>query len=75
MSIAELKQTADRLTAKERAWLRAYLFAHERASDPSWKAEMATRRHRLAAGKGVTSSAYRRGMRSVSAKAPTASAK
>jgi hypothetical protein len=49
MSIAELKHTADRLTAKERAWLRAYLFAHEHSSDPSWKAEMATRRRRLTA--------------------------
>ena len=60
MSIAELKQTADKLTAKESTWLRAYLAAKARASDPVWKAEMARRLKRMRAGHGVTDVEYRR---------------
>jgi hypothetical protein len=58
MSITELKETADNLTAKERAWLKAYLFAKERASDPAWKAEMSRRLKRMRAGHGITSEEY-----------------
>lgn len=68
MSIAELKETAEKLTAKERAWLRAYLFAQERASDPVWKTEMARRRRRLTAEGGVSQGEYARRTRSRSAK-------
>ncbi len=60
MSIAELKETAEKLTARERAWLRAYLFAQERAADPRWKAEMTRRRRRLAAGGGISQGEYAR---------------
>lgn len=65
MSIAELKATAEKLTAKERAWLRAYLFAQERATDPAWKAEMARRRRRIEAGEGITDTEVKRRLRSV----------
>ncbi len=60
MSITELKETADRLSAKERAWLKAYLAAKARASDPTWKAEMARRLKRMRAGHGVSETGYRR---------------
>ncbi len=66
MSIAELKETADRLTAKERAWLRTYLAAKARASDPAWKTEMARRLKRMRAGHGVTETDYRRVSRETS---------
>jgi hypothetical protein len=68
MSITELKATADKLTAKERAWLKAYLFAQERAADPAWKTEMARRRRRLAAGGGISDTDYRRRTQAVSPK-------
>lgn len=58
MSLTELKKTAEKLTARERAWLRAYLFAEERAADPRWKAEMTRRRRRLAAGDGISQGEY-----------------
>lgn len=75
MSIAELKEMAERLTAKERAWLRAYLFAQERAADPLWKAEMARRRRRLASGGGIGQGEYARRTGSRSAKSATAPGK
>lgn len=65
MSIAELKETADKLTAKERAWLKAYLYAKERASDPAWKTEMSRRLGRMRAGHGVSSEEYRRRVRAL----------
>lgn len=74
MSFAELKATAEQLTAKERAWMRAFLFAKERGADFSWKQEMAQRRRRLLAGRGISDTEYRRRMRSVAAK-PTVSSK
>ncbi len=54
MSITELKATAANLTPRERAWLRAYLFAEERAADPAWKTKIAARRKRLQSGHGVS---------------------
>ncbi len=60
MSIAELKETAENLTARERAWLRAYLFAQERGADPLWKAEMTRRRRHLGCGGGIGQSEYLR---------------
>ncbi len=71
MSIAELKQTAAKLTPRERAWLRAYLFAEERASDPAWKTEMAARRKRLKSGRGISDSTYASPSRRASARAKT----
>ena len=65
MSIAELKQTADKLTAKQRAWMQAYLFAKERASDPAWRAEMTRRRRRMEAGHEITSDEYYRRVRAL----------
>jgi hypothetical protein len=60
MSIAQLKEAADKLTIKESTWLRAYLTAKARATDPTWKAEMARRLKRMRAGHGVTEEEYRR---------------
>lgn len=60
MSIAELKKTADSLTAKERQWLRAYLFVDERTKTEAWKTEMSARRKRLKAGVGMSESDYKR---------------
>ena len=65
MSIAELKETADKLTAKERRWLRAYLAAKEQASDPTWKAEMTRRLKRMREGHEVNSDEYYRRTRSL----------
>lgn len=65
MSIAELKETADKLTAKERAWLKAYLFAKERASDPARKADLSRRLKRMKAGHGVSSAEYYRRVRAL----------
>ena len=45
MSIAELKETADNLTAEERAWLTRYLATLNRINDPAFLAEV-TRRNR-----------------------------
>jgi len=75
MSIAELKKTADKLTAKERAWLRAYLVAKERASDPAWKTEMMRRRKRMQAGHGVTEAEYRRRTKNLSRRATATAAR
>ena len=72
MSIAELKETAERLNAKERAWLKAYLAAKARACDPAWKAEMARRLQRLRAGRGVVDTDYRRLARENSKRASAA---
>lgn len=74
MSITELKETADRLSPKERAWLKAYLAAKARASDPAWKAEMARRLKRVRAGHGVSETGYRRLSRET-AKGASAAAK
>ena len=68
MSITELKATADKLTAKERAWLKAYLFAEERAANPAWKATMARRRKRLSSGGGISDTEYRRRSRATAQK-------
>jgi hypothetical protein len=72
MSIAQLKQTADELTKKERAWLRAYLAAKERASNPAWRAEMSRRLKRMRAGHGITDVEYYRRTRQTAKKTPTA---
>jgi hypothetical protein len=65
MSIAELRETADKLTAKERRWLRSYLAAKEQASDPTWKAEMARRLKRMREGNEVSSDEYYRRTRAL----------
>lgn len=65
MSIAKLKETADKLTAKERTWLRAYLAAKARASDPVWKTEMARRLQRMRAGHEISSDEYYRRTRAL----------
>lgn len=75
MSIAELKETAEKLAARERAWLRAYLFAQERGSDPAWKAGMTRRRRRLATSGGIDQNKYARRAKSRSAKSVSASAR
>ena len=72
MSIAQLKETADRLTPNESAWLRAYLAAKARASDPAWKAEMARRLKRMRAGHGIDQDEYRRRIRVMSNRASSA---
>lgn len=73
MSIAELKATADKLTARERAWLKNYLSAKERANDPAWKTEMSRRLKRMRTEAGVADSDYRRRHRT-SSKRVTAAA-
>lgn len=70
MSITELKETAANLTAKERAWLKAYLYAKERADDPAWKAEMTRRRKRMQAGQEITSDEYYRRTRALDRNSP-----
>ncbi len=65
MSIAELKHTADKLTVKEQVWLRNYLAAKTRASDPAWKAEMTRRLKRMRAGNEITSAEYYRRARAL----------
>lgn len=75
MSIAELKETADRLNTKERAWLKAYLCAKERAADPAWKAEIARRVKRLQAGHGITAEEYYRRTRALDRNSPRKSKK
>ena len=65
MSIAELKQTADKLTAKQRAWMKAYLFAKDRASNPAWRSEMTRRRRSMQAGNEITSEEYYRRVRAL----------
>ena len=60
MSTTQLKELADKLTARESKWLSAYLAAKARASDPAWKAEMARRLKRMRAGHGITDTEYRR---------------
>ena len=60
MSISELKKTADNLSAKERQWLRAYLFVDERASSNAWKSEITKKRRKLQSGLGVTASQFKR---------------
>lgn len=72
MSITELKETADKLSAKERTWLRAYLAAKMRASDPAWKREMARRLKRMRAGHGLMEADYRRLPRETSKRASAA---
>ena len=58
MSIAELKETAERLTARERMWLRCYLAAVERSSTPEWKTRMAAKRGNAKAGRAVSPVRY-----------------
>ncbi|MSU51169.1 MAG: hypothetical protein EXS37_19125 [Opitutus sp.] len=53
MSITELQSTADRLTAEERAWLRAYLNTLEQIKNPEFLADIARRRRNMEAGLGV----------------------
>jgi len=69
MSIAELKKTADSLNAKERQWLRTYLFVNERSKSENWKKDIAAKRGKLESGKGLTETQYKRRMVSVSRKA------
>ncbi len=54
MSIAELKETADRLSDQERAWLRAYLNTLEKIKNPEFLIEIARRRREIEAGKGIS---------------------
>ena len=60
MSTAQLKELADKLSAKETKWLSFYLSAKARASDPARKTEMARRLKRMRAGHGITETEYRR---------------
>jgi hypothetical protein len=62
MSILELKKTADNLTAKERKWLRNYLFVSERSSTTEWKRVISGKKKQLIAGMGVSDSTYKRRM-------------
>jgi hypothetical protein len=54
MSIAELKETADNLTAEERAWLTRYLATLNRINDPAFLAEVTRRNREMIAGSLVT---------------------
>ena len=72
MSIAQLKATADKLTARERAWLKNYLAAKERANDPVWQADMSQRLKRMRAGAGIGEAEYRRRHRLTSKRVSTA---
>jgi hypothetical protein len=66
MSITELKKTADRLSARERQWLRSYLFASERSEAPEWKKRMLEKRQVMEAKGGFTKSGAKRAIRSES---------
>ncbi len=54
MSTAELKQTADRLSAEERAWMRRYLALLDRINDPEFIAEITRRNRAMEAGDFLT---------------------
>jgi hypothetical protein len=54
MSIAELKETADKLTAEERAWLTRYLATLNRVNDPAFIAEVTRRSREMIDGNFVT---------------------
>ncbi len=52
MSVAELKQAVDGLTADERLELAEYLRWRARKDDPEWQAELGRRLDRSLAGHG-----------------------
>ena len=54
MSTAELKETANRLSVEERAWMRRYLALLDRISDPKFIAEITQRNRAMAAGDILT---------------------
>ncbi len=54
MSIAELKETADKLSAEERAWLTRYLATLNRINDPAFIAEVTRRNREMIGGNFVT---------------------
>lgn len=60
MSFKEIVAAAARLKPRQRASLRAYLFALDRVNEPAWKSEMARRVKRMKAGKAVGASEVRR---------------
>jgi hypothetical protein len=53
-----LKQFADGLSTRERAFMRAYLWMLQRTSDPAWRKEMTARRRLAAAGHHITAAEY-----------------
>lgn len=52
MSVAELKQAVDELTADERLELAEYLRWRSRKDDPQWQAELGRRLDRCLSGQG-----------------------
>ena len=52
MSVAELKQAVDQLSADERLELAEYLRWRSRRDDPDWQAEIGKRLDRCVAGEG-----------------------
>ncbi len=72
MSQQELQKFADSLSARERKFVRNYLWTLERAKDASWKQEMAKRRRRVLAGKGISEDEYRQQLRGGSKRASAA---
>ncbi len=64
MSIAELKKTADGLSAREKQWLRSYLFASERSESGEWKRSIVEKRKSLLANATKAGGAARRKARS-----------
>ncbi|MDR1280823.1 MAG: hypothetical protein LBK99_08375 [Opitutaceae bacterium] len=65
MSIAEIKRTADSLSARDRQWLRTYLMVKEQSESPDWKAKMGGRLRKLQAGEGISDAEYRRNAKSL----------
>lgn len=54
MSTAELKQTANRLSVEERAWMRRYLALLDRISDPKFIEDITRRNREMDAGDFLT---------------------
>lgn len=54
MSIAELKETADKLSPEERTWLRRHLALLDRINDPVFVAEVTRRNSAMEAGEFLT---------------------
>ncbi|MBI5771740.1 MAG: hypothetical protein HZA93_28475 [Verrucomicrobia bacterium] len=54
MSIAELKETAERLSPEERKWMRRHLALLDQINDPTFIEEMTRRNRAMAAGDFIT---------------------
>ena len=54
MSTTELKETADRLSLEERAWMRRYLALLDRINTPEFVAEVTQRNRAMADGDALS---------------------